>query len=268
MLLGKLLPRKYKQQLKTASRWLGLVNLLIQRDLRVRYRGSFLGYLWSMLNPLLYMIVLSTVFSYIVRFEVEHYPLFLLAGILIWNFFQQSLSIGVNSILFNGSLLKKVRVPAALFPMASIGSVMVNFFLALIPFIIISFYLVGTIHSTLLFLPVTVFIFSCFIFGIALTLASLNVKYRDVSHMLDPILTIGFYATPIIYPQSAIPEKFRFLIDLNPLSYYLDIIRSLMFDGSLPNARNLMISIALAMAALLLGSFTFNHMKREFIYDL
>ncbi|SMF75304.1 ABC transporter permease [Pseudobacteriovorax antillogorgiicola] len=245
-----------------------LIVQLIKRDLRLRYRGSLLGYFWSMLNPLLYMAVLSAVFSYIIRFEVKNYSLFLLTGILIWNFFQQSLSIGVNSILFNGSLLKKVKVPASLFPFASVSSVLINFLLSLVPFAAISIAIKGNLPLTILFLPLCIGIFATFIFGVSLTLASLNVRFRDIGHLLDPILTILFYSTPIIYPKSAIPEKFRMILDLNPLTYYLDITRDVMFTGVVPEIEALLTATAFSMLSIVVGYLTFNKLKDEFVYDI
>lgn len=245
-----------------------IVSQLVKRDLKLRYRGSVLGYIWSMLNPLLYMVVLSAVFSYIVRFEVEFYPLFLLSGILIWNFFQQSLSIGVASIVSNGSLLRKVLVPAYLFPCSNVASVFVNFILSVIPFMIVSIVIRREVAVTMFLIPFGMLLLAVFIYGLVLVLSSANVKYRDVSHLLDPLLTVMFYATPIIYPESAIPESAKLILKVNPMSYFLKLNRDIMFSGELPSLGTLLICTTLALFSLLVGIFTYNKMKDRFIYEL
>ena len=154
---------------KAVGQWQDLIVLLVQRDLRVRYRGSFLGYLWSMMNPLLYMTILAFVFSHVTKFEVPHYPAFILSGQLCWNLFQQGMVMGTNSILANGPLLRKVKVPAALFPAVSVTSVFVNFLLALVPYAIVAV-VTGVPFSPWVFaLPIVIFPYLLFIYGLALT---------------------------------------------------------------------------------------------------
>ena len=245
-----------------------IVSQLVKRDLKLRYRGSILGYIWSMLNPLLYMGVLSAVFSYIVRFEVDYYPLFLLSGILIWNFFQQSLSIGVSGIVSNGSLLRKVLVPAYLFPCSNVASVFVNFILSMIPFTLISIAIRKEVSMAMLLVPFSMLLLAVFIYGIVLVLSSANVKYRDVSHLLDPLLTVMFYATPVIYPESAIPESAKLILKANPMSYFLKLNRDLLFLGQLPELSTLLACIAMAVISLIVGILTYNKMKDRFIYEL
>ncbi len=248
--------------------WGGLILLLVQRDLRVRYRGSFFGYLWSMMNPLLYMIILSFVFSHVMRFKVENFSLFILSGILVWNLFQQSLMIGVNSIVNNGSLLKKVKVPAMLFPAANVASVFVNFLLALVPFMLLSLVLTGGIHPTLLLLPIFLLPFLLFIFGCVLFLAALNVSFRDVSHVMEPLLTILFYATPIVYPASSLPDRVKNVLALNPLSHFLESFRNILFEGQWPELRAFGLQCLFAAISIAVGTYVFRRNRDRFIYDL
>ena len=250
------------------GRWRDLVVLLVQRDLRVRYRGSFLGYLWSMMNPLLYMTILSFVFSHLMRFKIEHPAAFMLSGILCWNLFQQSLAIGVNSILNNGSLLRKVSVPAALFPAVSVCSVTVNFVLALLPFTIIAL-ATGLDFSPQVFaLPVLLLPYLIFIFGLTLMLGTLNIRFRDVGHTLEPLLQLLFYATPIVYPLEALPEKYRDLAWLNPLTPFISGIRDLMYKGTLPEPTKLIYVYVAAALTLALGVGVYRKNRDGFIYNL
>ena len=248
--------------------WLDLVVLLIQRDLRVRYRGSILGYVWSMLNPLLYMAVLSVVFANVMRFKIEGFPLFILTGIMTWNLFHQSLSIGVNSILGSGALIRKVPVPTTIFPAASVGSVMMNFLFALGPYLLISTVMGRFVGAELIALPAVLAPLLAFAFGLVLILASLNVRYRDIGHVLEPLLTMTFYATPIIYPMDAIPERFRVVIWLNPMSHYVEAMRSLLFEGRLPSMQTFFVLYALGIAALATGLIVHRKLRDTFIYNL
>lgn len=248
--------------------WLDLTILLVQRDLRVRYRGSFLGYCWSMLNPLLYMIILSLVFSHIVRIKMDAFAIFILSGIMGWNLFQQSIAIGINSIVANGHLLRKVPIPAFLFPAASVLGVLVNFLLSFIPFLLVATVLSKIPNLSLLALPMVVVPFLTFIFGIVLALSSLNVRFRDIGHSMEPILQILFYATPIVYPLSSIPEKYHIFFKLNPLTHYVGAIRSILFENQVPSAKAIALLYVLAAFALSVGIYIHRKLRDKFIYNL
>ena len=250
------------------SLWLGLVWLLVRKELKVRYKGSVFGYVWSMLNPLLYMCVLAFVFSHVMRFKTENYTLFVLSGILAWNIFLQGVVLGTSSIVNNSALLKKVRVPATVFPAASVGSCLVNFLLALIPFIIISLIMTKSISGLVLVVPAVVFPYAVFVFGIGLTLGSLNVLFRDIAHMLEPILNMVFYATPIIYPPETIPERFRWLLTANPIATYVLSIRSLLYDRVMPSATDLGLVYLYAAISLCCGLIVYRRTRDKFIYRL
>ncbi|WP_141730855.1 ABC transporter permease [Oligoflexus tunisiensis] len=248
--------------------WLDLVTLLVQRDLRVRYRGSILGYCWSMLNPLLYMIILSLVFSHIVRIKMDAFAIFILSGIMGWNLFQQSVGIGINSIVANGHLLRKVPIPAFLFPASSVLGVLVNFVLSFIPFIVVSAVLSKVPGWSLIALPAIIVPYLCFIFGIVLALSSINVRFRDVGHSMEPILQILFYATPIVYPLSSIPEKYHVFFNLNPLTHFVGALRTVLFDNKIPSVQVIALLYAVATIALLVGLLIHRKLRDQFIYNL
>lgn len=248
--------------------WLDLTLLLVTRDLRVRYRGSFLGYLWSMMNPMLYMAILTFVFSHLMKVQIENFAAFVLSGIMIWNMFSQSLSIGVNSIVANGSLLRKVRVPAALFPAASVLSVLVNFFLALGPYLLVSLFMGVHISSWILILPFVLTPYVLFIYGIALFLGTLNVRFRDIGHVLEPLLLMIFYGSPVIYQTSQLPEEYQVYASLNPIAQFLEQIRSIMFFGIAPKAEGFFTMCILATISLTMGLITYRSQRDKFIYHL
>ena len=243
-----------------------LVWLLVQRDLRVRYRGSVLGYLWSMMNPLLTMIILTFVFSHLMKFKIDNFAMFILSGLLTWNLFHQGLMIGVNSILANGGLLRKVKVPAAIFPLASVASVLVNFVLAFVPFFLVAFATGLKITPWILLTPVLLLPLLIFTYGAALCLASLNVLFKDVSHILDPILTTAFYATPIVYPVSVLPEKYANLLMFNPIAHFIETLRAVLYNGVAPNLNSVFMIFILAAISLIIGLITYRMTRDKFIY--
>ena len=253
---------------RKSSLWFGLVFLLVKKELKVRYKGSVFGYMWSMLNPLLYMCVLAFVFSHVMRFKTENYTLFILTGILAWNIFFQGVVLGTSSIVNNSSLLKKVKVPATIFPASAVGSCLVNFMLAMLPFLVISLYITKSVPLYVLLMPLVLLPYAIFVFGIGLTLGSLNVLYRDIAHMLEPVLNMVFYATPIIYPPETIPERFRWLLNANPIATYVKVIRSLMYERQIPDALSMGLVVLFALLSLGCGLFTYNKTKDKFIYRL
>lgn len=248
--------------------WIDLLVLLVKRDLRVRYRGSVLGYLWSMLNPLMYMIILTLVFSHVVKLKADSYALFILSGIMGWNLLHQSIVIGMNSIIGSGHLLKKVNIPGLLFPTASVWGVMVNFGLSFIPFTIISLILNKSLSYTMVLVPLLVIPFVLFVWGLAVTIASINVKYRDVGHAMEPLMQMLFYASPVVYPVETIPERWRFIIELNPMTHFLTVFRGLMINNQIPSFSEIAIICTLALCAVILGLLTYRNTRAVFIYYL
>ena len=181
------------------NHWLELVVLLVRKEIKIRYKGSLLGYLWSMLNPLLMMTKLSLVFSQVMRDNIPYYPLYVLSGVICWNMFSQSLSSGIHSITLHGFLLRKVSVPAWVFPTSYVFTSCLNMVLALFPFAVISFFKGYYLSWTALQLPLVIFLFVVFIEGVVISLSSLNVVFRDIAHVCEPLLQLFFYMSPVVY---------------------------------------------------------------------
>lgn len=235
----------------------------------MRYRGSYLGYVWSMVNPLLMMTVLWFVFSHAMKVTERAYPLYILSGVMCWNLFSQSLVLGTNSFVGNGGLLKKIKVPAFVFPAASILSCLVNFILALAPFVVVSLFLGdGHLSGLIVLLPLLVFPLVLFIFGLVLALASLNVQFRDVGHTLEPLLSILFYSTPIFYVLENMSPKIQSVLSLNPLVYYIANVRSALYYDSLPDMKIYMLTLLLACVSLVIGALIYLKRRKTFIYNL
>jgi ABC-type polysaccharide/polyol phosphate export permease len=238
-------------------RYRDLVLYLVGRDLKVRYRRSHIGFLWTMLQPLLTMLVLSLVFSYIFRFDIQNYPVYALAGILLWNFFSQSVTQAMTSLRSNAALLTKLPVPKVIFPLSTILSGVVNLVLALVPLFGILLVTGQPMRPSLLFLPVAVLIAALFTLGAGLILSPLAAFFSDTIEMVGVLLTLGMYMTPIFYPMSIVPEHLRWVIRFNPLRSILEVFRDPIYLGKLPPMTHLTVALLIAAGTLLVGIFVF-----------
>jgi ABC-type polysaccharide/polyol phosphate export permease len=231
-----------------------LFALLVRRDLKIKYRGSFLGYLWSMLNPLLFMVVLSLVFSKLVR-GVEHYELYVLSGILFWNMTSFTLISGTHSFVSNAPLLRKIRLPYWLFALVPLGTAGMNLLLALVPYTALLIWQGVDVPPTIVLAPVVVALYGVFLAGVSLFLATANAFFRDVAHVIEPVLQLTFYATPVIYSldNAAIPEAVRHLLSLNPTSIFLGLFRSTVYAPNPPEAWQLLYAALAVVVSCLAG---------------
>jgi len=205
-------------------RYRALIQALVSRELKARYRGSVLGFLWSLLNPFLMMLVYWLVFSIYMRFDMKNYHVFLFCGLLPWVWFSSCLLEGCNSIIAGSNLVKKVLFPAEILPIVVIISNLIHFFLALpILFFFIGFSKIP-FGINLIFFPVVVIVQFLFTLSIVLLLAAFSVHYRDIQQILTNLVTLWFFMSPIIYPLSGLPsgaKKFMILMNLNPMSHIM-----------------------------------------------
>jgi ABC-type polysaccharide/polyol phosphate export permease len=241
-----------------------LLRNLVERDIKVRYKRSVLGFAWMLLNPLITMVVFTVIFREI--FGMEHdYPLYVIAALLYYNFFSLGSSQGLNSVVASGGLIRKVAVPKAVFPLASVVANLVNFGLSLIPLAAVMLFTGARITPALLVLPVAVVAGFMFTYGISLALAAMNVFYRDVRWFYDSALLLIFYMTPIIYPAKVVPERFRLVLAVNPLTRLLELFRMPIYEGRSPSAADLAIGLAIGAGTLLVGWFVFHRYEDDFI---
>lgn len=242
-----------------------LLQDLIIKDLKVKYRRSVLGLLWSILNPLLMMIVVTTVFSQIFKIKIENFPIYYLTGSTLFNFFSESTSTAMTSILGASALMKKVYVPKYIFPLEKVLFSFVNFMFSLIAVIIMYAILRFPVPWTavLFFIPsVYVLIFAT---GIGLILSSLSVFFRDIVHLYSVLITAWMYLTPIIYPYDTLPDKIKLLMQLNPLYYYVSYFRDVTMYGNVPGLRINLVCLAFSFTALFIGLLVFKAKQNKFI---
>jgi ABC-type polysaccharide/polyol phosphate export permease len=236
-----------------------LIAVLVARELKVRYRRSSLGFLWTMLQPLLMMLVLQVVFSAVFRFELPHgnYPVFALAGLLFWNFFSQSIVASMNSLRGNAGLLRKVPLPREVFPIATVLAGVVHLLLALVPLFAILLYTGHPLRPALLFVPVAVLMAAAFTLGAGLLLSPLAVFFSDTVEMVGVLLATMMYLTPVIYPMTIVPDRYLPLVRFNPVRSILEVFRDPIYLAKVPPLSHLMVASGIALIALAVGATVF-----------
>jgi ABC-type polysaccharide/polyol phosphate export permease len=243
-----------------------LIAELVARDLKVRYRRSAIGFLWTMLQPLMLMLILQAVFSTAFRFDLPHYPVYALVGVLFWNFFSQTVVASMNSLRGNATLLQKFPIPRWVFPLATVISGVVNLCFALVPLFVL---VVATGHrltAAVLFVPAAILLVATFTLGAGLLVSPLSVFFADVVEVVAMVLTMLFYLTPVFYPLAIVPPSVGWIVRANPLRVLLDVFRAPIYDGALPATLDVGLALAVAAVALAIGGFTFRRSSDRIPY--
>ncbi|HUP23860.1 MAG TPA: ABC transporter permease [Thermoanaerobaculia bacterium] len=243
--------------MRNSLRYRDLVVYLVARDLKVRYRRSSIGFGWTMLQPLLMMLVLTLVFSTIFRFEVENYAVYALSGILFWNFFSQSIVTAMNSLRTNATLLTKLPVPKFVFPLSTVLAGLVNLVFAMVPLFAILLVTGHPLRPSLLFLPVAILIATTFTLGAGLLLAPLAAFFSDIVELVMVLLTLAMYMTPVFYPIEIIPDHLRWVVRFNPLRSVLEVFRDPIYLGKVPPLSHLAVAIGVTLVVLAIGIVSF-----------
>ncbi len=238
------------------------------QELKVKYKGSVLGFLWSLLNPLLTMSVTSVVFASILRFELNDFIVFVFTGLLPWGFIAGSLDSGANSIINAEGYIKKVYLPKMIFPLSSVISSFINMFFSMCALLVILVFIGYEPKVSLLFIPVSLLITIIMAIGFSLLLSTLTVFFRDMRYIINVLISTLFYLTAIIYPIEAVPHPYSLFIQWNPFYYFIMLFREPIYYGQLPSFENVMICIGIMLATLLLGTFVFKKYENKFVYKL
>jgi ABC-2 type transport system permease protein/lipopolysaccharide transport system permease protein len=242
-------------------------NLLIElvhRDLTVRYKRSIFGFLWTLLHPLLLMAIFTVVFSHLFRRETPHYETYFLSAYIAWNFFSQTVTNAMASVAWNGPLMKRVRVPRSIFTLSSIVSGLVNLVLSMLALLVIMLIVRAPLFPSLLFVPISLLIVGIFTLGVSLALTALSVFFADVREMVQAGLPALLYMTPVIYPVSIVPVSFRWIVERNPLTYLIEIVRAPIYYGHLPDSRTFIVALAISLISLLFGWLIFRRLAPSF----
>lgn len=256
------------REIKEIIRYRELLRNLVMKDIKVRYKRSVLGFMWVMLNPLLIMLVLNIVFSGIFNVSTPNYTAYLISGIILWSFFSQSTSTSLVSFIGNSNLIKKIYLPKAIFPLSIVLSALVHFTFSLIPLLII-FLITGTRLSPHIYLlPFILILVSLFSYGVSLIISTLTVFFHDTKYIYDVLLMAWMYSTPIFYPETIIPDKFRLLLQINPLYYFLNLFRSSLYTDIQLNPEKLLYGICFSILAFSAGWFLYNRFKDRVVLYL
>lgn len=247
-----------------------ILRELVTKDFKLKYRRSVLGVVWSVLNPLLMMIVMTLVFSFFLRFgDIPHYPLYLIVGNITWSVFSDSTNAGVVSIIEAAPLLKKVKVNKAVFPAERVLFSLVNLAFSMVAVVIVMVWEGVWPTPVLLLLPVCLALLMVFCIGMSLLLSALSVFFRDVIHLWGVIQLAWMYMTPIFWPVDYIklvPYHFMQVLMLaNPMYNYITFMRMIIINGQMPELKTLLMCVFWAVAALALGLAVFRKLERKFI---
>lgn len=242
-----------------------LLRELVRRDLKVKYRRSFLGYVWSLLNPLLMMVIMTIVFSYMFRFNIPNFPLYLICGQTFWTFFNESTNMSMYSVLQNSALIKKVYIPKFIFPISRVLSSFVTMSFSLAAVLIVLIFTRSPLYWTILLCPIPLLLLLLFSTGIGMILSALSVYFRDVTHLYGVLTLAWMYLTPIFYPIEALPEGVAQLVSSNPITHYIVFFRSLVLNGVLPEIRVIALGCFWSFAVFVAGLMIFRKLQKNFI---
>lgn len=247
------------------KRYRFLIKQLVERDFKTKYKRSVLGVFWSLLNPVLTMAVQYVIFSTIFRQGIENFPLYLLCGSVLFTFFTDSVGNGLMSIVGNASLITKVYVPKYIYPVSKVLSTAINLLLSMIPLLLVVLVTGAPITKAYLLIPFVVLCLILFCIGMSFLLSSAMVFFRDTQFLWGVVTILWMYATPLFYPETIIPEHFRFILDFNPMYHYVSFIRTIMRDGMSPYLYEYVYCIGFSIIALLFGIFVYKKTENKFI---
>ncbi len=244
--------------------YIDLITVLTQKEIKVRYKSSFLGYLWSIGHPLAFAMVFFIAFKIVLRIQVENYALFLIAGLFPWQWFANSVNASPMLFLGNASIIKKVNFPRNIIPLTAVLQDMIHFVLSIPVIVLFMFIYHKSLSLTWLYgIPVLLSIQFVITYGVSLIISSLNLFFRDLERLTVILMTLLFYFTPVIYPETMIPERYKPLINLNPLAPLMISWRNLFLNGTLEPA-SLIILLAYSLIILLLGYQVYRKLSWKF----
>ena len=251
----------------------GFTNAVVSlavKTLKVRYKNSLIGIFWSMLNPLLFLVILYIVFSKVAKGDdgTLNYTLYALSGLIFWNFISASILQVLTSFIDNGDILKSVNLHPIAFPLAAMLAAIFNLLLSFIPFFAILYFIGYQIDISIIAVIPFIIVSSVFITGLGMLLGTLNVYFRDINLLWTTLMPAFFYFTPIAYPLSFIPERFQWLMKMNPFYYFVDSVHQIFHDSQFPSMENSMMMLALAIAAYAIGYLVFIKLRKGFISNI
>lgn len=241
---------------------------LVHQYVTLRYRRTALGFVWTLINPLLTMAITSVVFSMMMRMPIKSFAIFLFTGLIPWTLFSACALQGGGAILENEALIKKIYIPRQTFVASRCISLLVDALLSFCALFVLAAFIGAKVVPALLFLPISFLLVFVFSLGVALVMSVVSVYYRDAQYVVGIILQAGYYLTPIIYPVSIVPERYRWVFFLNPMYYFVELFRSPIYGGEFPSAHAIFYASTLAIACIMLGVAVFRRYDHTLIFRL
>lgn len=255
-------------EIRDILRYRNLVFHLVKRNITARYKRSFLGIGWTLLDPLLTMIVMAVVYSALFRNQINDFPVFLLCGIVVWTFFSQASTQAMTDIMYSGLLLGKVYLPKSVFAVSAVGTGLVNLLISLIPLAFFVVIFQRPINWTLLFLPIAVVFLSAFTLGLGLFMSALAIFFADMVNIFGILLRLLLYLSGIFYYTESLPEWLAWMVRLNPTYHMIRLFRDPIFEGILPRWESIIYTGVWAILMFFLGYWYFTRRADEFVYRI
>lgn len=241
---------------------------LVKRDFKRKYYKSVLGILWTILNPLMMMVVITIVFSTLFKRNIPNFPVYYLTGYVIHNFIVTTTRLSIGSVLGNGGLIRKIYIPKYMFCLSNVLVQFITLLFSLIPLFLVMIVTKAPFTKYALLFPIPLLYALVFTLGLSLILSTYGVYFRDLNHLYGIITMMWMYATPLFYPISIIPERFRFLWDLNPNYIFITIARNLMVDGIMPSQKMLIVATCYSVITLIMGIVVFQEKENKFFLHI
>lgn len=254
------------EELLAVIKYRNLILQFISRSLKTRYKRSVLGVVWTLLNPIFTMIILTLVFSNLFRFNIEYYAIYILSGLVVWNFFSSTTQSSMSDMIWSGDLLHRIYVPKSVFAISAVGTALVNMSISLIPLFGISLILGMRLGISVIVMPVAMLLLVIFALGLGLILSTAAAYFSDMLPVYDVVLTMWMYATPIIYPFEILPPIVQSIFKLNPLLHLLTLFRTPLFEGVVPDWQTWAIGVAISITTLIVGGLVFTAKSNEYAY--
>ncbi|MFN2491450.1 MAG: ABC transporter permease [Pyrinomonadaceae bacterium] len=254
-------------ELNIGELWGGreLLHFLTLRDIKVRYKQTVMGFAWVVIQPLMTMLIFTLVFKRFVRLESGSlpYPLFALSGLILWIFFANAVINSTNSLITNTRLITKVYFPRMYIPGASVGAGLVDLCIAMVLLVVLALYYGVSLTITVVLLPVFILLMTLLAFSVGLISSALTVKYRDLRHALPFIIQLWMFSSPVIYPTSIVPQRWKWLLFINPVAGIIDGFRAALTGGSF-DWLHVAMSAAITLALLLFSIYFFRRLENTF----
>ncbi|MCO4888773.1 ABC transporter permease [Cupriavidus sp. WGtm5] len=245
-----------------------VLSQLVHQYVTLRYRRTALGFLWTLINPLFTMVITSVIFSMMMRMPIKSFAVFLFTGLIPWTLFSACLLQGGGAILENEALIKKIYIPRQTFVTAKCLSLMIDALLSFGALFVIAYAIGAPISVALAFVPVAFLFIFVFSLGVALVMSVVTVFYRDSQHVMGIALQAGYYLTPIIYPLTIVPERFRWIFEWNPMYYFVQLFRLPIYEATVPSLQLIGLTGGLALTMLVLGVVVFRKYDHTLIFRL